>query len=785
MIIADRIARIGFSSTLKISARAKELRAQGVDVIDFSVGEPDFSTPDNVKEAGQRAIEENFTKYTQASGIPELKKAIGERLFEDHGLRYAPEEIIVSPGAKACLFLLGLVLFNKDEECLVPAPYWVSYPEQLRLAKAEPRFVPTSEENGFKLTPADLEAHINEKTKAIILNNPSNPTGMIYSREELLDLAEVLLDRNIVVIADEIYSKIVYDEQELVSFASLGDKARENTLLVNGVSKAYSMTGWRIGYTAGPKEVIQAMGKVQSHSTGNPCSVAQKAALEALAGPQYNLRMMRQEFQSRRNYVLHRLSQIPDVTCPKPGGAFYAFPNVSAYFGKELDGMRIRDSHSMAFYLLEKAHVGIVPGDAFGAPEFIRISYATSMDNIEEGMDRITESLSRLRAAPKEKVFMLDNKITRNKKRVAADTGISLEERSKLMALSESHLKFDEYYEWNANINGVIIQLRTNSKHLCGFWMENWYPAELESDLEPHGLIVAVKGVKGHEAHAYYNSESKTAFFVNANYYGMVRGWALGIVTDIAERLYDVHAVRGACLDHDGEGTLIIGPTGAGRSTMTYGLLRDENLRIHSDDWAFLRYRNGEAIADISERKFYMRTNIVEDFDAFAPLFARSKCENVATGKDECTNTECLTKDDCDLEKNADYCFRAFDNSRVILDPNWLGGPQKYVRRTKIKNVVILKRDPVSEPVVAIDPEEAVKFLATGRYQVLSSGSRGYGNFKNQPFFNPYLLVQDPERIAQHKSYFRRLFAIAKPYVVNTGVGEPDKIIERIRELIV
>ncbi len=783
-MIADRIGRIGFSSTLKISARAKTLRASGVDVIDFSVGEPDFSTPDNVKEAGKRAIDENQTRYTQAAGTPELRDIIRKKLLEDYGVEYDPDEIIVSPGAKASLYLLSAVLFNKGEECILPAPYWVSYPEQIALAKAIPVIVPTEESNGFKLTPEELRACVTYKTKALMLNNPSNPTGAVYSREELSDLAEAVLDEEIVVIADEIYSKIVYDGNEFTSFASLGEEARKRCVIVDGVSKAYSMTGWRIGFAAGPREIIQAMGKVQSHSTGNPCSVAMKAAEEALGGPQFSIRMMGRQFQSRRNYIVRKLGQIPGVTCAEPGGAFYVFPNVSEYFGKEIDGMRIRDSYALAFYLLEKAHVAIVPGDAFGAPGFIRISYATSMENIENGMERITEALSRLRAAPRESVLMLDNKATRVKSRVPAETDISITERNRLVDAAESHLRFNEYYEWNANINGVIIQLRTNSKHIYGFWMENWYPAELESDLEPHGLIVAVKGVPDQEPMAWYNSESKTAVFLNANYYGMVRGWALGIVADISERLYDVHSVRASCIDADGRGVLIIGPTGAGRSTVTYGLLADERVRIHSDDWVFLRYRDKNAIADISERKFYMRTDIAETFEEFAELFSRSRCENVAVSKEDCDNEKCLAGDDCILQKNADHCFIGFSNSRGIVDPNWIGGPQKYVRRTNIERVIILKRDPVSPPVASMEPDEAVHYLATGRYQVLSPGSRGYGSFKNQPFFNPYLLAKDQERTELQEECFAKLFSCAEISVVNTGVDQPARIVERVKDLL-
>ncbi len=783
-MVAERAARIGFSPTLKISARAKQMAAEGVDVIDFSVGEPDFPTPDNVKEAGIKAIESDFTRYTQSSGIPELKAAIAKRFEEDHGLIYKPSEIVVSTGAKASLYFIMLALLNPGDECIVPSPYWVSYPEMVGMADSIPVVVQAEEGNGFKITPESLRAAVTYKTKALILNNPSNPTGSAYNRDELEEIARVVLESDLYVISDEIYSKVTFDGFDFTSFASLGDEIRERTIVVDGVSKAYSMTGWRIGYVAGPENILQGMGKIQSHSTSNPCSISQKAALEALNGPQFSVRRMAAEFQNRRNFIMQKLSRMRGVTCFKPQGAFYVFPNVSELFGREADGMCIRDSYSLAFYLLEKANVAVVPGDAFGMPGFIRISYATSMENIEKGLERIDGALARLRAAPKENVSMLKNTITKVKSRVPCDKEVSLEEREKLVAIAEKHLEYDEYHEWNANINGVIIQLRTNSPHLIDFWIDNWYPAELESDLVPHGVIYAVKNVSDHEPYAYYNSDSKTAFIFNTAYYGMVRGWALGIVADISERLYDVHSIRGSCFDVNGEGVMIIGATGTGRSTLAYSLLEDDRVKLHSDDWVFVRYRDEEAIADISERKFFMRTDIAQNLTDLSTIFNRSKCENIAEKREDCNNKHCPDKDNCPLQKNTQHCFFGNRNSRAVVDPNWLVGPGRYVRRTRLKHVFILRRDPVSPAFEDLDADQAVKTLETGRYQVTTPGTLGFGSFKNQPFFNPYLLVESRDRMDLQKDFFKRLFSNADAYSINTGAESMDKCLARVLRVI-
>jgi aspartate/methionine/tyrosine aminotransferase len=495
MMISNRIGRLELSPTLRISAKAKVMKAEGVDVIDFSVGEPDFPTPGNVKDAGKRAIDHDFTKYTANDGIPELKEAIRLRLREDHGLEYQKNEIIVSSGAKHSLYNLFLSILNRDQEVIIPAPYWVSYPDQVKMADGNPVFVTTREENGFRITPEELKASISGSTKAIIINNPSNPTGSAYTREQLQEVCEIAAEEGLIIAADEIYEKVVYDGYRFCSVASLSDKIKDRSVIVNGVSKAYSMTGWRIGYAAGPREIIAAMGIAQSHSTSNANSVAQKAATEALTGHQAATSQMTAEFQARRNYMLSKLDRIPGISCYRPQGAFYLFPNVSSYYNTEYGGMKIRNSQGLAYYLLKEANVAIVPGSAFGADDNIRLSYATSMERIEEGTERIIEAMARLKESPRYKRVSLQNVMTHPRVVTEAETEISIEERDVLVQEAEAALPYDRYFEWNANINGIIVQLRTNVPHLCDFWVENWYPAQLESDLEPHGIIYAVDGV--------------------------------------------------------------------------------------------------------------------------------------------------------------------------------------------------------------------------------------------------------------------------------------------------
>lgn len=396
MLLTKRVQKIKPSPTLAISAKAKMMKAKGIDVIGFGAGEPDFDTPENIKRAAIKAIEEGFTKYTAVGGIDELKEAIIEKFKKDNDLEYSKAQITVSCGAKHTLYNIAQSLFEEGEEVLIPAPYWVSYPDQIILAGAAPVIVETSEENGFKLSKDLLKNYISPRTKALILNTPSNPTGIAYQREELEELAEILLENNILVISDEIYEKIIYDGFKHTSIASLDKALKEQTIVVNGVSKEYSMTGWRIGYAAAPEEIIKAMNKIQGQSTSNPNSIAQKASVEAILGSQAEVKKMVGEFDKRRQYMVDRLNSIPGVSCLKPLGAFYAFPNLSSYFGRSYKGKTINGSTDLTSFVLDEFKVAVVPGEAFGADNHVRLSYATSMKNIEEGLDRIEEALSKL-----------------------------------------------------------------------------------------------------------------------------------------------------------------------------------------------------------------------------------------------------------------------------------------------------------------------------------------------------------------------------------------------------
>ena len=385
------------SPTLAIDAKAKSLKASGVDVISFGVGEPDFDTPENIKEAAIKAIRSGFTKYTPVGGTDELKTAIIEKLKKDNGLIYEKNEIIVSCGAKHSLYNIAEALYDAGDEVILPAPYWVSYPDQIVLNSAAPVIVKTDEGNAFKITPEILKANLSKKTKALILNSPSNPTGLAYDRKSLEAIAEIAVKHDFYIISDEIYEKLIYDGFEHISIASLGGEIKQRTIVVNGISKSYAMTGWRIGFAAGPRDIINAMTNIQSQSTSNPTSISQKAAVEALTGTQDFILKMVSEFDKRRKYMVERLNNIKGVTCIKPVGAFYAFPNVSSYYGRSFKGNSIKSSMDLSAYLLDEAKVAVVPGAAFGDDRYIRLSYATSMENIQKGLDRIESALSNLK----------------------------------------------------------------------------------------------------------------------------------------------------------------------------------------------------------------------------------------------------------------------------------------------------------------------------------------------------------------------------------------------------
>lgn len=396
MKLSSRATRIKPSPTLAITAKAQELRARGRDIIGFGAGEPDFDTPANIKQAAIRAIDEGFTKYTPVGGIEDLKDAIIAKLKNDNGLEYKRSQVFVSCGAKHSLYNIAQVLFESGDEVIVPAPYWVSYPDIVVLADATPVIVQTSEKNGFKLDPADLRKAITSKTRAVVINSPSNPTGATYTEAELRKIADVIAEKKIIAISDDIYEKILYDGMRFTDIASCSSELRDFTIVVNGVSKSHAMTGWRIGYAAGPENVIKAATDFQSQNTSNPTSISQKAAAEALKGSQEAVAMMVGEFQKRRDFIVDGLNSIPGVNCIKPEGAFYVFPNVSGLFGKTFKGSALKDSSDVTEFMLENANVAVVPGLVFGNDNHIRLSYATSMRNIEEGLKRIKAAVSLL-----------------------------------------------------------------------------------------------------------------------------------------------------------------------------------------------------------------------------------------------------------------------------------------------------------------------------------------------------------------------------------------------------
>lgn len=387
--LATRTSWIAPSATMAMDATAKEMVRQGIDVISFGVGEPDFDTPANVKKAAAQALDQGKTKYTPATGIHELKVAIQQKLARENNLHYDVSEILVTVGAKHALFGLTQVMFEEGDEVIVPAPYWVSYVEQIKVTGATPVIVETDEAEGFRMTAKQLKAALSPRTRAVMLNTPSNPTGAVYRQEHLEELAAVAVEANLAVISDEIYEPFIYSGSNHVSIGALNPQIKALTLLVHGVSKSHSMTGWRIGYLAGDKRVIDAVASLQSHSTSNPNSIAQWAAVEALTGSQEPVYEMVREFERRRDYLVDRLRALPGVECAVPEGAFYVFPNVKGVFGRTYQGKRIDDSMSLCQLLLNEAHVSIVPGSAFGTEGYVRISYATSMANLERGLDRV------------------------------------------------------------------------------------------------------------------------------------------------------------------------------------------------------------------------------------------------------------------------------------------------------------------------------------------------------------------------------------------------------------
>ncbi|MDE2755706.1 MAG: pyridoxal phosphate-dependent aminotransferase [Acidobacteriota bacterium] len=390
MRLAKRVGRLSPSPTMAVSEEANRLRSEGRAVVDFSIGEPDFNTPDNIKGVGHRAIDDNFTRYTSAPGIKDLREAVVEKYRRQYGAEYSVPEVVISCGAKHTLFNLAFALFEEGDEVLLPVPYWVTFPEQFKMVGAVPVEVMTREEDDFVLKASALEAKVTARTRAMVVNTPNNPTGAVIPADEMDRIVDLALDRDLMIIFDECYEFFVFDGNRHTSLAQYADRARHVSLLVNTASKTYAMTGWRIGYLVAPREVARSVSNVQSHSA-NPASVSQKAALESILGSQDSVSQMIAEYERRRRFVVERLNGMPGLSCATPGGAFYAFPNISSYFGSE-----VRDSVEFSTWLLRQSGVAVVPGSAFGMEGHVRISFATSMDNLVTGMDLMEQALGRM-----------------------------------------------------------------------------------------------------------------------------------------------------------------------------------------------------------------------------------------------------------------------------------------------------------------------------------------------------------------------------------------------------
>lgn len=397
MELSRKAQRIEASVTLAITAKAKEMKENGIDVISFGAGEPDFNTPENIINAAIKAMQEGNTKYTNVNGILPLREAICKKFKEDNGLIYKPSQIVVSTGAKQSLANVFLAILNPGDEVIVPNPYWVSYPELIRLTDGKAVFVESDETSSYKFTKENLEKAVTEKTKAIILNTPNNPTGTIYNKEELIEIAEFAKKYDLIIVSDEMYEKLIYDGESHVSIASVSHDAYERTIVINGLSKSYAMTGWRLGYCGSTEKIAKLMTNIQSHMTSNVCSITQYAAVEALNGPQDKVKEMISEFERRRNYMAKTLEGMNSLSIIKPQGAFYIMINIDECLGKEINGEKINDSMDFSANLLENEKVAVIPGKAFGLDNYVRVSYATSMELIEKGLERINKFVNKLK----------------------------------------------------------------------------------------------------------------------------------------------------------------------------------------------------------------------------------------------------------------------------------------------------------------------------------------------------------------------------------------------------
>ncbi len=773
-MLSDRVNRIALSPTLRIAAKAGQMRAQGIDVVDFSVGEPDFPTPEPVKRAGKAAIDANFTKYTANDGIAELKAAISEKLRNENGLAYSPDEIVVSPGAKTCLFHLAMALFGPGDDVLIPSPYWVSYPDQVALAGANAVFLPTREEDGFRLRAKALEAAVTPNTKGLILNYPCNPTGAAYSREDLEAIADVCVREDLWVLSDEIYERLLYDGARFVSIASLGEKIKKRALVVNGFSKAFSMTGWRLGYAAGPREVIQACAKIQSHNTSNATSFVQKAGIVALSSCGMEVERMKQEFERRRNAIVYRLRSMPGVSCPEPKGAFYAFPNVSRYLGKEFGGASMRNTYGLAYYLLKEAHVAVIPGQAFGSDEHIRFSFALSMDRLEEGMRRVEKALARLEEPKRLRPRALNNVVTKVKKPVEVHSVAIVGARNAALAEAEAHLSPDGYFEWNAAIGGIVVQLRTNSPHLADFYQENFWPASLDRDLEPHAVVYAVKDVPGREPQALLSLDTATGFLLNSAFYGQLRSLALSLASDGAARTSGALLAHAAALETDRGGVLVWGEPGSSRTAVLAAALGLPGVRLVGSEDVFVRPSPDGPAAELPERKLYLKAKWIRHLAEIGKLLDRTKLENFVVEREQCHADH--PDGECPLDRGAAVCIAASTEGRALVDPSWLGGGKRSARRTQLKACIFLAKDAVLPASQRLAPRDAARRLAEGSLP----GSRG----PSAPFLNPHLAGTDTARAEAMLVQYERLFAVAPCHAVNSGVGSAETVAKRLLELV-
>jgi aspartate aminotransferase len=394
--ISKSVAGISPSATESTSFLANQMKRQGIDIISFAQGEPDFDTPEHIKKAAIKALEEGFTKYTDVPGIPELRKAVADKLKRENGVHYEESQIVISNGGKQALYEVFRTICEEGDEVLIPTPCYVSYAEQIKLTGAKPLFFETKEENHFRPTLEEVKNSFNPKVKAFIINSPNNPTGSVFEENQLKNIAAFLIGRGVYLITDEVYEHLIYEGKKHISVASLGEKEKEMSITVNSVSKTYAMTGWRVGYAAGPKEIIQGMINLQGHATGNINSIAQKATIAALNGTQEPVQKMVHEYARRREYMVERLNQIQGIRCLYPDGAFYTFPNVTDLYGKEYDGYVIENDLNVAKFFLEKAHVAVVPGVAFNYPGFVRFVFAKSMNEIKEGLNRIEKAINEI-----------------------------------------------------------------------------------------------------------------------------------------------------------------------------------------------------------------------------------------------------------------------------------------------------------------------------------------------------------------------------------------------------